>query len=421
MPGAVRVRAFRRLWLAQSASLTGTAVTYLALPLTAVITLRAAPWQMGLLVAAERLPTLLFALHAGTVVDRMPGPALMIGCDLLRAAALVSLPIAAAFSVLTLAQLYLVVVVLGTASLLFDVTHQTFVPAVVPADRLADANGKLAASQSGAEVAGPGLAGILVNWLSAPGALLADCLSYLISATALVRLRGIAMVQRSRSESFGRHALVGGLRYVIDHPVLRPVVLSTAVVAFFAQAQEAVYILYVYRDLGISAGLLGVIFCASGAFGLLAALATARITQRTGVGRLILRAQLTKAAGGLLLGLATTPLVLGIPLLLLGEACFAAGLAVYGATALTLRQTLAPPELAGRINASVRLLTLGCLPIAGLCGGLLAQVIGAHATMLLAAAGMFLGCLPLTRSAVRNYRAREPAPAPEFSPRGLAV
>src|SRR5271169_1989756 len=184
-----RHRNFLLLWSGQTVSEMGSAVTQLALPLTAVVVLGASTFQVGLLTSAATAAFALIALPAGALVDRRAKRRLMIWCDVARMLIIGSVPLAAAFGVLTLGQLYAVAVTAGVCTVFFDVAYQSYLPVVVTREHLVDGNGKLGASQSFAQVAGPGLGGGLVGLVGAAGAMAADAISYAVSVASLLAIR----------------------------------------------------------------------------------------------------------------------------------------------------------------------------------------------------------------------------------------
>ena len=185
-----RHRDFMHLWTAESISQLGSQVSLLALPLVAITVLHASTFQVGALTAVEFSPFVLFGLPAGAIVDRLPRRPVLVWCDIGRAIALASVPLAYAFDALTYAQLIAVVFVTGTLTVFFDVAYQSILPALVARHELTDGNAKLEISRSAAQTAGPGVGGLLVQWLGAANAVLADAASFVASAALIRRIRG---------------------------------------------------------------------------------------------------------------------------------------------------------------------------------------------------------------------------------------
>lgn len=400
-----RQPAIRKLWMAWTISQFGSKITYLALPLTAALALHASPLQMGLLALAESAPVPLAGLVAGVWVDRLRRRPLLVVADLGRALLLLAIPLSALLGWLRLELLYLVALLAGLLTTLFDVAHQSLLPRLVRDESLVTANGALEVSSAVAEIAGPGLAGALVQLVTAPVAILADALSFLVSGVLLIWLGDLEPARHaepaSRAGVWGE--IRAGLRVVLADPVLRPLTVSQAVAACFANAQLAVYVLFVTRELGIGPALLGAIYTIGSGAGLVSATLVDRLARRWGPGTVLVGAQALKLLGGCCLALAGGAPT--IPLLVTGEALFAVALPLYNVTALSLRQALVAGHLQGRVNASVRALTWGALALGALLGGALGSALGLRATLLLAAVGLAPASLVLLASPVRAFRA----------------
>ncbi|HET7093304.1 MAG TPA: MFS transporter, partial [Thermomicrobiales bacterium] len=307
---------FGRLWAAQSVSLFGSEITALALPLLAAIGLRASAWQMGLLAAAGSLPFLLCSLPAGVWVDRRRRRPLLIAADLARAALLLSIPLAAWLGVLSLAQLAVVAFAAGVFGVLFDVAHYAYVPALVGRDRVVAANSKLQISYSAAEAGGPGVAGLLVQAVSAPAAIAADAVSFLVSAFLLRRIAAVEPAVERPASSGTRQEIADGLRALLGHPLLRPIVLGSIADGVAVKAIAALFVLYATRDLGIGPVALGAIFMAGGAGAIPGALLAEPAGRRFGVGPTIVGGWFVGAASWLAVPLAAGPFA--APILALG-------------------------------------------------------------------------------------------------------
>jgi MFS family permease len=413
--GLWRQRDFLKLWAGHTVSALGSQVTLLALPLIAALTLGASPFQIGLLAAVGSLPTLLFGLAAGVWVDRLRRRPVMIAADLGRALALLGLPAAALLGRLGMELLYVTAFVVGSLDLVFKVAASAYLPNLVGRERLVDAGGKLSLSDSAAEVAGPGLAGGLVQILTAPLAVVVDAASFLVSALFIGAIRAPEPLPKPASDErrFWTEARAG-VNVVIRHPLLRPLVGAAGWVTFWSTVLEAVALLYLTRDLGLTPAVVGVIFAVANVGFLAGALGAARIADRLGVG-------LALGAALVATGLAdlATPLVGGSPLidaaplaavaiLIAAQFVFGAAVVVFNLTA-GLRQAVTPDDLRGRMAATTRVLTLGLTPLGSLAGGLLGERIGLEATLVLAAAGELLAALWLIGSPVRVLR-RLPAP-----------
>lgn len=389
-------RNFAAFWAGQSISALGTSVSNFALPLVGVLTLRLTPIEVGTLASVSYLPSVLFGPFIGPVVDRLDRRNLLIATDLARAGLTAAIPAALALGRLSYGLLLVVGMAMSALSLLFSVAHQTVLPSVVPSALLEGANGKLESTESFADVGGPGLAG----WISGAGgpvlALALDASSYLASAVFLSRVRLQREDEQPAVDAADDHSLSiwtdmkGGFRLLWNDSVLRTVASSYSIIAFFAQMQVAVYILYLVRSREIQLGTLGLVFTLSGVVGFIAALVSSGLAMRFGVGRLVVLGQLVMIAGGVFLAAVSGNTLQMAILILLSESCWAIGLSFYGVGSRTLFQRRTADAVRGKVigaAAAVRGL-LVCLSY--LVGGAIAQVSGPRVTLILAAAGMVL-------------------------------
>ena len=374
----------------------------MALPLTAALTLNAGPRAMALLGVAGSLPVLLGALVAGVWVDRLPRRALLITTDLLRAALLASIPLAALTGVLRLPQLLVVAVLVGCCTLVFDLAYHAILPSLLPREQLVEANSKLELSRSAAEVGGPGLAGGLARVISAPGAIALDAASYVGSALCLLRVQvaetsahGAAQPRRQL-----RAELSVGWRALRQQAILRSLTGGLAGFQISNAALETVLLLYLTRDLGLGAGLIGVVFAVGNLGFLLGAALPAPLAARVGTGPSIAIAALIIAGADLLVPLAAGPRATVLALLMLALFGFGVGRTIFNVHQVSLRQRLTPPELLGRVNAAVLMLSAGLAPFGALLGGALGVMLGLRGTLVLAAAGELLTGIWLALSAV---------------------
>ena len=409
-PGSLslwRHRDFMLLWGGQSISEIGSAVTTVALPLAAVVLLHASTFQVGLLTAAGTASFLLVALPAGLVVDRVAKRRLMLGCDMARTLIIGSVALAAAFGVLTMAQLFVVALLSGLATVFFDVAYQSYVPALVRRDQLHDGNGKLGATQSFAQVVGPGLGGGLFGVLKA-GAMSIDAVSFAVSAASLwlIKTREPARPAPAAGDGQQRSGLFGeifaGLRFVAGHRVLRKIAACTATANLFGSMSGAIEILFLVRIVHISPAEVGLLFSIGSVGGILGGVLSGRLARWIGTARIIWFSMLIFGAIPIVMPL-TAP---GWRLALFPIA--GAGLTftsvVYNIAQVSYRQIICPPGLLGRMNAAMRWIVWGTLPLGGLLGGVLGSTtaLGIRPTLWLSvigawAAGFWVLFSPLGR------------------------
>ncbi|MGH3343634.1 MAG: MFS transporter [Carbonactinosporaceae bacterium] len=395
-------RDFRLLWAGETVSKFGSSVTLVALPLLAVTVLHATTFQVGLLTASETVAFLVVGLPAGAWVDRMRHRNVLVATDLGRTALLGSLPLAALLDVLTLTQLYLVALAVGVLTVFFDVAYQSYLPHLVGRDHLVEGNAKLQASESVAQLAGPGVGGLLVQVLTAPYALAVDAMSFLWSAgcVALIRARQ-PKPERAPGSRLVRE-VAEGLRFVFGHRLLRAIAGCTASANLFTAMVQPMLIVLLSRELGLPAGMVGLFFTVSAAGGVLGALLGRRIAGWLGQGPAIWVSIAASSPFGLLVPLVQDDWRLGLAAA--GYLVMIFGATVYNIAQVSFRQAMCPPYLLGRMNATMRFLVWGTLPIGGLVGGTLGSLVGVRPTLWIAAGGASLAFLSVFLSPLRSMR-----------------
>jgi MFS family permease len=395
---------FAKLWAGQTISLFGSQITLLALPLTAVLVLRATPFEMGILGAAASTPYLVFGLFAGAFVDRQERRRVLVSSDAGRAVLLATIPIAAIFGLLRLEQLYVVAFLCGGLTVFFDVAYMAALPGVVPRESLLAANSRLEVSRSLAQVAGQSVAGPLVGLLSAPGALLIDASSFVASAAlvAFIRVRNCVCSRPLRRSTIW--AEIGeGLRVLAANPILRSIAASSATTNLAGSALLSVYLLYLTQQLGLTPPQLGLIFSVGGISGVAGAILAGRIAQQFGVGVTLIIAILLSSAAALLIALAES-LPFALLLVICAQGLMNFLLPVNNVNIISLRQSLTPDRLQGRVNASARFVAGIGMPVGALVGGALAEQFGLRSSIVAASLGLLLGAGCLAFSPVRRLR-----------------
>lgn len=403
LTGLWRDHDFMRLWTGQTISKFGSQIGDGALQFAAILVLGATPVQLGLLAAARTAPVLLFGLLAGVWVDRLRRRPILIAADLGRGLLLCSIPAAALLGALRMEQLYIVAVLVSLLSLFFDVAYQSYLPALVRREQLVEGNSKLSISDSVAEIAGPPLGGALVQLISAPLAVLVDALSFLASALALalIRVREPGPPPARRQHIW--RDIVEGLRVALGTPVLRALLGSAVTISLAGGVVGALYNLYAIQELGLSPAAVGLVIGVGGLSALVGGLVAERAARRFGVGRAIVGGLALGGGAQMLILLARGPVALNLALLLLAQAADI-GLAVYFINEVSLRQTITPDRLLGRVNASAGFLMAGAGLIGALLGGALGQAAGLRVTMAAGLVGMLLSSLWLVFSPVRSLR-----------------
>jgi predicted MFS family arabinose efflux permease len=396
---------FRRLMAAFAVSSLGTKVAREAVPLTAVLVLNAGPGALSLLGVAATLPVLLLGLFAGVWVDRWRRRPLMIAADLLRFAAVVSIPIASWCDLLSITQLFAVVMAVAALSLLFTAADAAYLPSLVEPDRLAKANAARETIDATAEVIGPPTGGVLVQVLTAPAALLIDAISYLISALFLFRMRHAEPVAPPRA---GRRRVLKeiaeGLATLWHQPILRPLLIARAIRTFFGGMYGPFWVLYVVRHLGISPGMMGILIACGGLAALAGAALVPWLNARVPAGPGLIGAFAIKTIGLALLPVAGLFPIFALPLLLLQQVLQDSVTSYFAVNERTLRQKLVPNAQLGRVAATVAVVNDGPVPLGALLAGLLVQIVSLDAVLWIAVAGYALSPVVALLSPVRSLR-----------------
>ena len=400
---------FLRFWTAQTVSQLGSQVSILAIPLVAISFLDSSPAEVALLSTMEFLPFVFFALPAGVWIDRLRRRPILIGADVARALLLATIPAAWVVGVLTIWQLYAVAFLVGVFTVFFDVAYQAYLPSLVERDRILDGNGKLETSRSVAQTAGPAIAGWLIGILTAPIAIVANSVSFVVSGVFLVAIRRPEPTPAARGEALARsglrHEIAAGVRYVIANPYLRAIALSMSWANFFGQVVFSLFFVYAVRELGLEAGALGLIL-GIGNIGLIAgALTASRVAGRVGLGPAIVLSILVAGAATLLIPLA--PASAPAPFLIAQGLLFGWAVLVFNVNQVSYRQAITPEHLQGRMNATMKFIATVMIPAGSVAGGVLATAFDLHTAILVGAIGGTLCFLPVLFSPVRSLRAIE--------------
>ena len=404
---------FVRLWTSLTITHFGGQVTFLALPLTAALLLDASAFEMGVLTALEAAPFALFGLFAGVLVDRLPKLPIIVWSDIVRGVALLAVPACARLGVLTMEVLYAVGFIVGAGTVAGWPAYQVFMTERVGRENLVEANAKIGVSDSAAQLVGPGMAGALIQWLTAPIAILLDALSFFFSAWILRGIRpapGDAPKMRPRGLWF---EIREGLAAIWASRVLRALAWSIAVWQVFRHACFAIMVLFAARELGFSAGRIGALWMLAGVGSFAAAAAVAPLNRRIGFGPAMLAGVMGTGVAWLVLGAAAggelvASIVFGLGLFMLDFCAM-----VFFINYLTLRQAATPDALLGRVVATMICLTIAIAPLGGLAGGWVAEHFGLRATLLISGLGA-IALVPLVAwtSPLMRLRAIAEGPPP---------
>ena len=394
---------FMRLWAGQTISVFGSMIGGTAMTFTAILVLNATPFQMGVLNSMQILPAVIMSLVAGAWVDRVRRRPLLIGADLGRALLLATIPLAALLGALHIGQIYLVALVVSLLTLFFDVAYQSYLPGLIGRQDVLEGNSKLSASAAVAEFGGFSLGGWLVQILTAPLAILIDAASFLVSALTLSWIRRREAVVVPDKQPDLRREVVEGLREVLFHPLLRASAVGILIHHVADGLYGALVVLYMSRGLGFDPGLLGMIWAVGGISSFLGAALAPRLTKRLGFGLAMVFGLATFGISQLLIPLASGATWISA-LLLIGQQLGDGFFMLYEINQVSLRQGLASERVLGRVNATMRFLSLGATLAGSLLGGWLGGLVGVRLMLFVGACGTLLAALALGLSPLRKYK-----------------
>ena len=401
-------RDFRLLLAGQTTSQLGTQVSGVALPLLAVLTLQASALQIGLINAASVLPVALLGLPAGAWLDRMRRRPVLVASDALRAAVLATVPVAAAFGVLTLAQLVVVSLLVGIGRVFFDIGYRSYLPSVIGRDQVLAGNASLELVRASGQIVGPGLGGALVGLLNAANVLAIQTATFVVSAVTLLGIRAREpdpVVDPTGPRLAGQ--IIEGLRYLWRNRLLRATAVASAASNLSFALASAVSILFMSRTLGLSPLVIGLVLGGGSAAVMLGAAFTPRLATAVGSARLVWLS-LAVTSPLTVLGALAQP---GWGVLLLvggGTVVGELGQIIYAITSVSLRQRVCPDHLLGRVNATMTVLIMGLFPLGAVVGGVLGELVGLRVTLLVA--GAVLAVAPVVLyGALRHFRDVEDA------------
>ncbi|MFI0772710.1 MFS transporter [Streptomyces sp. NPDC021218] len=411
IPGLLREQTFRRYWTGQSVSLIGDQISLIAIPLAAVLALNANASEMGWLKTIELLPALLLNLPAGAWADRRADRRrIMIATDLARALLISTLPVAFALDALTLGHLYTIAFAVGALTVLFNVSNTTLFAALLSAEHYVQGNTLINGSRSLAFITGPSAGGVLVQFLTAPFALFANALTYLVSASHLARINPLEPPPAAPRKGH----FIAGLRWVLRNPSMRSIFSASATVQFFNFIFQTLFVLYAIDELGLSAGMLGAALGSGAVGGLIGAACTGSVVRRLGIGASVVTGFALFTAPLLLIPLAAGPELLIVAALFAAEFLSCAGVMLVDITVGSLQMALIPDGLRSRVMGAYYTLTHGMRPLGAFAAGLLGTTLGLRPALWIGVAGAILSVLWLLPSPVSRLR-ELPAPESEDS------
>ncbi len=394
---------FLRLWTGQSISELGSQVSQLAIPWLAGASLHASAFEFSLLGVLGFLPFILFALPAGVWVDRLRRRPILVVGDAGRAVLLALVPVLWATHTLRMWHLLAIQFAVGVLTVIFDVAYQSYLPSLVPPERLVEGNAKLQSTAAAAGVGGPGLSGVLIGVLSAPYAVALDVASFVVSAVFVLRIRGRELLpERELGAPKPRllPELKEGFAWVVRHRHLKWIAVSTGWSNFFSNVVFAIGLLYMQRVLHVSSFWAGAVFGGFGIGSVVGALTTTRLQRAIGIGNAIWLPTFLGSVGSLAFPLA--PRAFAVPVLLAGTLLSGFGVMAYNITQVSYRQAITPERLQGRMNATMRWIVWGTIPLGALLGGGIATWTSLRETVWIGTLGGFFSFLPVLLSSVRT-------------------
>jgi MFS family permease len=400
---------YLKVWLAATVSQMGSQVSQLAIPFLAAVVLNSSALEVALLGAVEMAPFLLFALPAGAWLDRVRRRPVLIAGDLGRGLALLSIPIAYAVGGLTIWQLYAVGFVTGSLTVLFDVADQSYLPVILERADLVEGNAKLSLPQSSAQIVGPGFGGGLIGLLGAPFAVIVDAASFFASGALIALIRKPEPKPQRRVATDGTHTslrqeIAEGLKYVLGNRYLRMIAGSTATSNLGTSIAFSILPIFVYRELGLSVALVGALFGLGGLGVLLGAVISAPLSKKLGVGPAIVISMSLTGPATLLIFLMPSEVPVAAGLFLASVFLTGFTAVVYNVNQVSFRQAITPLEMQGRMNATMRFVVWGTIPVGSLIGGLLASFLPLRTTIGIGAAVASTAFLWVLLSPVRSLR-----------------
>jgi MFS family permease len=398
-------RDFRNLWAGQTASMLGSNMTAVAMPIIASITLHASIFQMGLLSASAYLPYLFVSLFVGAWLDRRTKRPIIILADLLRAVILLIVPIAWWQGFLGMPLLIAVSLLIGMCSVVADIGSQSILPVVVGRGDLVEGNSKLEVSRSASNIGGNALGGALLQALGVGLSLVINSVLFIVSTVFTFLIRSPEpRPERTQRRLWGD--IADGARFVVQHRTIRVLVLATLIANFFALAKEPIYLLFITRTLGLAPAYVGLVLASAGVGALIGALLAKRVSRAIPLGWLLVTTSAGIGVVNLLTPVATiVPTVFAVVLLVVTHVLDAALVIISNVNLRSYRSAVTPDNMQARMNASIRMIVVGIAPIGGIVGGIVGGVLGITPALIVTSIGVLAAALPIAFSHIRHVTA----------------
>jgi Bacterial protein of unknown function (DUF894). len=398
---------FLKLWTGQTISVFGSMIGGTAMSFTAILFLRATPFQMALLSSMQLVPGFLAGLFAGAWVDRVRRRPMMIAVDISRAVILGTIPLAALMGILRIEQLYVVALVVGILTLIFELSYQAYLPSLVGIQHVVEGNSKLAASAAVSEFGGFTLGGWLVHMFTAPFAILIDAISFIISALSLQLIRAHEIIEPSQESPNMLREIREGLGVVYQHSLLRFSAVVFTITSLSGGILSALVVLYMGRELGFDPGILGMIWAVGGVSSFFGASLTPYITRRLSPGSAMVAGLTLYGVSTFFIPLASGATLLSVLFLIiqqLGDGFYV----LFEINMVSFRQEIISERMLGRVNATLRFAALGATLVGSLLGGLLGESLGVRTTLFIAAGGTLFASAILAISPLGKLKKSTP-------------
>lgn len=395
---------FNLFWIAQTISIFGSQITVVGLPLTAIYFLQANSFEMGIFQALATLPFFLFSLFVGVWIDRSKKKYILLFCNIMMAMVLLFIPLGGYFNFLDLTIFYIVVFFAGTFSMIFELAYLSYLPLMVSKNNISKSNSRLEISRTILDVSGPAIAGNIIAILTAPIAIIIDIFCYLISSIFLVKIKfkEPTITKEIKPPNIFKQ-IYEGIQVLFKSNILRSISLSTASLNFFRTAFDTIFILYLAKIVHISPTQIGLILGIGSIGGVAGALLATKISNKIGIGKSIIISTLIIWIGGMTVPFSSS-VSFSFIIIIIGLMLLNFGNTMYFITQVSLRQSITPPQLLGRINASNRFLTRGAMPLGGIFGGFLGVITSLHTALIIITFGYISATFILYLSSVKNVR-----------------
>ncbi|BCB04796.1 MFS transporter [Bacillus sp. KH172YL63] len=400
-------KSFMKFWIGQTISMFGSQISVMALPLTAVLIFDASPMEMGIYMGMATAPYLVIGLFAGVWVDRVRRRPLMLTSNLLSAAILSLIPVLAWLDLLTISLMYIILFLFGSTRVVFELAYLSFIPSIVGQNEIADANSKIHSTVSVAKVAGPSLAGFLISLVTAPFAILIDSVSFIVSYFVLRRIPVEEPLPKVKTVNNIWKEIGLGLKTIFTHRILLSLSASTATINFFHTTFSAVFMIFLVKNVHLTPLEIGLVMSIGSIGTLIGAFTAKKVSDRIGIGPSIIGSTISIVLGTFIIFSTPTSVWIALPLLAFGQFFTGFGNTVYLVNQVSLRQSITPNNLLGKVNASSRFLTRGVMPIAGLFGGVIGTLFGLRTALLITVLGYTIAVLWLIFSPVKTVRTIE--------------